>query len=455
MNRTAQPEKSENTEPDGVITSERRKKQGFSQLLTYFRPRGIAARLAITMVAVSIGSVALVGIAAIISTELRVRNPPPDVIQARELLDQLRSNCKEEVSSSGLRVLSCPPEVMKQLPLPPMTTGESLLMLGPTRRDQDGQGKRPDPFDPRRWLVPTFGVGVLFASLFALGLAYLLARRFALPVQAVSQAANRMASGDLASRAELPHLMASDVDETASLARSFNAMAESLERQERTRKAMIADIAHELRTPLAVMQARLEALEDGVFELSQDEVKRLRHQTGLLSRLIEDLRLLSLADAGQLSLERRKVNLSALIQTVTTAFQARACAKSVSIDVQTPATLEAHVDPDRFSQVLTNLLENALQHTPTDGTITVRLSTDIHQVRIEVTDSGPGFPSEALPHVFDRFFRADASRARSSGGSGLGLAIVRALVELHAGNISAANLPNGGGAVVTVLLPRA
>jgi two-component system sensor histidine kinase BaeS len=175
----------------------------------------------------------------------------------------------------------------------------------------------------------------------------------------------------------------------------------------------------------------------------------------LLSRLIEDLRLLSLADAGQLSLERRKVNLSALIQTVTTAFQARAFAKSVSIDVQTPATLEAHVDPDRFSQVLTNLLENALQHTPTDGTITVRLSTDIHQVRIEVTDSGPGFPSEALPHVFDRFFRADASRARSSGGSGLGLAIVRALVELHAGQISAANHPNGGGAVVTVLLPRA
>jgi two-component system, OmpR family, sensor histidine kinase BaeS len=231
-------------------------------------------------------------------------------------------------------------------------------------------------------------------------------------------------------------------------------MAESLERQEQTRKAMIADIAHELRTPLAVMQAKLEALEDGVLELSVDEIKRLQHQTGMLSRLVDDLRVLSLAEAGQLALVRHNVKLESLVQNVTTSFNQRAHAKAVQLEFVSGGEAILNADSDRITQVLSNLLDNALQHTPPDGRVTVKLESDAQNARLSVSDTGSGLPADALDRVFDRFYRADASRNRSSGGSGLGLAIARALVELHGGQLHAENRLEGGAQFV-VSLPLA
>jgi HAMP domain-containing protein len=213
--------------------------------------RGIAARLAVAMVVVAVGSVGVVAIILSLTAESRFRNPPPNVVEMRRIFTVLRERCTEKVKigpQGELNGMICPPDTLVSLPSgAPNAT--SLLLLG--------GGKKPDPFDPREWVIPTTFLGMGIAAAFAVLLALVMARRIARPIQAVSIAANRMAEGNLASRVTLPRFVANDEDETATLARSFNTMAESLERQEETRKAMIADIAHELRTPLAVMQAKL------------------------------------------------------------------------------------------------------------------------------------------------------------------------------------------------------
>ncbi len=410
--------------------------------------RGIAARLAIAMVVVAVGSVGVVAIILSLTAESRFRNPPPNVVEMRRIFTVLRERCTEKVKigpQGELNGMICPPDTLVSLPSgAPNAT--SLLLLG--------GGKKPDPFDPREWVIPTTFLGMGIAAAFAVLLALVMARRIARPIQAVSIAANRMAAGNLASRVTLPTFVTRDEDETATLARSFNTMAESLERQEETRKAMIADIAHELRTPLAVMQAKLEALEDGVLELSVDEIKRLQHQTHVLSRLVDDLRVLSLAEAGQLALERRRVKLESLARSVTLTFNERAHSKNIQLEFVSSGEITLDADPDRITQVLSNLLDNAIQHTPASGCVTVSLESLEKNAQLSVSDTGSGLPPETIDRVFDRFYRADASRNRSSGGSGLGLAIVRALVELHGGRVRAQN-GAGGGAEFVVLLPRA
>jgi two-component system, OmpR family, sensor histidine kinase BaeS len=299
------------------------------------------------------------------------------------------------------------------------------------------------------WLLNVFASASISLALFT---AYQAAKRIAQPIEAVSRAATQMGQGDLSVRAPIDLTLNRSSFETLTLAQNFNTMAEALERAQQQRRDMTADIAHELRTPLGVMKSRLEALEDGVISFDLPEVQKLQHHTRLLIRLVEDLRVLSLADSGQLEIHPRIFDLATNARIAVDGFEARANAANIRLTLHAPEKLPFTGDPDRITQVISNLISNALQHTPAGGEITVKLS-QADQIKLEVQDSGPGIFEGQLEKIFDRFHRVDASRSRASGGTGLGLAIVRTIVELHGGTISASN-SNSGGAVFTVMLPN-
>lgn len=288
----------------------------------------------------------------------------------------------------------------------------------------------------------------LIAGGLAMALALFLTYRLMRPVHALTYAARRLAEGDLTYR-----VVIKGSDELAQLSRTFNQMADALQAAQESRKAMTADIAHELRTPLAVQLANLEALQDGIYPLTRENLQPILENNRLLSRLVEDLRILAMADAGQLKLEPAQVNLTELVQRVTEAFYPQAAAQGIQINLdikKEPPPIWA--DPGRVEQILTNLLSNALRFTPPGGNITLSLSQALKNVILSVHDSGPGIPPESLPYIFERFYRADRSRSRQEGGSGLGLAIARQLAELHGGRLTASNHPQGG-AVFTLTLP--
>jgi len=294
-------------------------------------------------------------------------------------------------------------------------------------------------------------LAALVAGLVALLLGGLITWGITRPVRALTQAARAIAAGDLARRVEAPA-----GDEVGDLAAAFNQMAAELERAETLRKQMTADIAHELRTPLSVIQGNVEALQDGVFPLTIDSLAPIQAKTELMARLVEDLRRLALAEAGQLPLDRQPTDLAALAERTAAGFQAPAEAKSISLQVKKDdgAPL-ADADPQRIEQVLVNLLSNALRHTPEGGAITINISAVSPQkVNVRVSDTGPGIPAEALPKVFDRFYRVDQGRARGrdGDGSGLGLAVARSIVEAHRGTIGVESAP-GQGASFWFTLP--
>ena len=321
------------------------------------------------------------------------------------------------------------------------------------------------------WLVALSGMGytqgdetvlltrlnqaALIAGAVAGGLALLLAALLAMqllrPVRALTKAAKGMAQGDLSQR-----VAAKGKDEMAELGRMFNFMAGSLQQAEESRRAMTADIAHELRTPLAVQRANLEALQDGIYPLTAENLQPVLEQNRMLTRLVDDLRTLALADAGQLTLERTPTDLIGLLGGLIERFRPQAEGQGVSLVLESPKTHLPllSLDAIRIEQILTNLLSNGLRYTPQGGTIWVGVVGKGPEVAVTVHDSGPGIPEEALPFVFERFYRADKSRARAEGGSGLGLAIARQLAQAHGGELSAANHPEGG-AVFTLRLPVA
>jgi len=225
-------------------------------------------------------------------------------------------------------------------------------------------------------------------------------------------------------------------DEIGQVARSFNRMAESLAEADVQRRNMMADIAHELRTPLTVVQGNLEALIDGVYDLTPENVAGIHKQTVVLNRLVADLRDLALAEAGQLKLERKALPLRDVITQVSEGLEIQAHEKEVTLKVEVAANLpQVQADEQRITQVLFNLISNALRHTPAGGTITVNAELREDRVQVSVRDTGTGISPEDLPHVFERFYRADRSRARSTGGSGLGLTIAKQIVEAHGGQI--------------------
>lgn len=292
----------------------------------------------------------------------------------------------------------------------------------------------------------------LIAALVAVGISLILALflsyRLLLPVHALTQAAGRLAQGDLTQRVQ-----AKGNDELAQLGQAFNHMAASLQNSEENRRAMTADIAHELRTPLAVQRAHLEAYQDGIYTPTAENLASVLEQNLLLTRLVDDLRTLALADAGQLSLNFLQIDLIAIVQGSISQFTPQAEARQVKLQFDPPPQCSTILaDPVRLGQILANLISNALRFTPNSGTINLALVCLAERIQIIIHDSGPGIAQESLPHIFERFYRGDRSRSRSEGGSGLGLAIARQLAHSHGGELSVANHP-GGGAVFTLTLP--
>jgi signal transduction histidine kinase len=276
---------------------------------------------------------------------------------------------------------------------------------------------------------------VVIAGIIALILGAVLFFQITAPLRELKKAAASIAHGDLNQRVAIH-----SHDELGELGQTFNHMAESLADAETQRQHLVADVAHELRTPLAAIQATLEGMQDGVLPLDDEQVAALYTETMLLNRLVGDLKLLSLAEAGQLKLERQETEPDILIQQIVDRVKTQADQKNVYLKTDLQADLPViWMDSDRITQVLNNLISNSLRYTPEGGTITVQAAfhTDGNSIYISVVDTGAGIDPENLPYVFDRFYRADKSRTRSSGGSGLGLAIVKQLVEAHGGYVLA------------------
>lgn len=289
--------------------------------------------------------------------------------------------------------------------------------------------------------------GVIAAAI-SLILAFSIAYRLLKPVRELTYAAEQLAKGDLSQRVNVQ-----GNDELATLGSTFNQMADSLQKAEQSRRAMTADIAHELRNPLAVQRANLEALQDGLYPLNSESLDPILEQNQLLNRLVEDLRTLALVDAGQLQLECVPTDFPVLVKRVTERFETQSGSKQIEIlfSADTPCS-KISADPGRVEQILGNLTTNAIHHTPEGGRIWIEIRCTSSLAILTLRDNGPGISPEALPYIFDRFYRADKSRSRSEGGTGLGLAIARQLAQAHGGSLTAANHPEGG-AIFTLTLP--
>lgn len=290
-------------------------------------------------------------------------------------------------------------------------------------------------------------LAVLIAGGVALLAAFLLSRRILGPIEALTEAARQMGQGDLSRRVEVR-----SGDEIGELSQAFNGMADSLARVEQLRRNMVSDIAHELRAPLTNIRCQLEALQDGLAAPGPEIVNSIHEEAMLLNRLIEDLQELALAEAGQLRLRREPVNLPAVINQVINAIQPQAASKQLALKVDASLDLPfIEADSERIGQVLRNLLTNAIAHTPPGGQIEVRAQAFDSDIEITVADTGPGIAPEHLPFIFERFYRADGSRTRSTGGAGLGLAIVKQLVEAQGGRVRAENNEGAGSSFVVTL----
>jgi len=275
----------------------------------------------------------------------------------------------------------------------------------------------------------------VLAGIIAMIIGAILFFQITAPLRQLRKAATAISNGDLTQRVNIHSR-----DEFGELGSTFNNMAESLSNVESQRQHLMADVAHELRTPLTAIQGTLEAMQDGVLPLDEEQITTLHAETTLLNRLIGDLRLLSLAETGQLKLELQEIDLNELILQVAERMKPQAAQKSIRLATDVQAALpKLWADPDRVIQVLNNLISNALRYTPENGVISIQTTFQSNSgtFQISVTDTGSGIDQENLPYVFDRFYRADKSRTRSSGGSGLGLAIVKRLVEAHGGEVRA------------------
>ena len=308
----------------------------------------------------------------------------------------------------------------------------------------------------RRWLL----IGAALAGGLGLLLVLAVSRSMTAPLQRLAEAARAVAGRDFGHRVEVDGSA-----EMAEVARSFNDMAAALQKSEQQRQDMVADLAHELRTPLSVVQGNLRAILDDVYPLDKAEVARLYDETRLLSRLVDDLRELALADAGQLRLSLAPTDAARVMDVTVESLAPVAELQALDLQVQAPPDLPpVQADPDRLAQILRNLLINALRHTPSGGKVTVSAAAADGQVEFAVSDTGEGIAPEDLPHVFDRFWRADPARARRpegggplpadgapaapkavqdrwSGGTGLGLSIAQSLVEAQGGQIWAESTP--------------
>ena len=290
--------------------------------------------------------------------------------------------------------------------------------------------------------------GALIGAVIALLLGIFLSRTLTRPIRELTQATHAVSEGDLSQQVPVR-----SSDELGELAQAFNKMSSELSRSVNSRKQMTADIAHELRTPLSLILGHAEAVHDGVLPPTRENFEIIREEATRLEHLVNDLRILSLADAGELSIIPQTIEPQRLLQEVAAIYQYQTQRKNITLDLDVASPLSnIEVDPGRMTQVLTNILDNALRHTPEGGRIIISAKEVNNQVELAIQDSGPGLKAEDLERIFDRFYRTDSSRQRD-GGSGLGLAIARSIVQAHGGQLSAES-EAGNGLKVTVRLPK-
>ncbi len=295
----------------------------------------------------------------------------------------------------------------------------------------------------------TLVITAIVAAGAAIILTVILSRRILHPVAALTLAARRMENGDFDQRVKVYA-----TGEIGELSHAFNAMAEALNRNEGLRRNMVTDIAHELRTPLTNIRGYLEAIQDGVLDADAETVDMLHEEAVMLNRLIQDLQELALAEAGALHIEIQEIALESIVDQTIVATLASAKAKNITLVSDLPESLPSvYADQRRVGQILRNLINNAIIHTPIGGTVRVNTDIFLNEIDISVTDTGDGIDADHLPYLFERFYRVDPSRSRATGGAGLGLAIVKNLVEAQGGRVHVESI-KGKGATFSFTLPR-
>lgn len=275
-----------------------------------------------------------------------------------------------------------------------------------------------------------------------------IARVVSNPISRLARAAQQIGKGELDVR-----VSEKGSREIVDLAQAFNNMAGELQQSQTARRNLMADVSHELRTPLTVLESNLRAALDHVNTLDDTEVANLYGQTRHLIRLVNDLREISLAESGQMALEKMPTDFNALIMETMQALEPLSAEKQITMEYEPVSPLEGIVDPFRIRQVVFNLLGNAIRHTPEDGHILIKANSGARQIHISIQDSGDGLTQEELASVFDRFYRADRSRSRETGGTGLGLSIVKAIIEAHGGTVRAESKGKGYGSTFSFALP--
>jgi len=299
-------------------------------------------------------------------------------------------------------------------------------------------------------------LAALAASLAAVTASLLVTRQIIAPIRALSRASQRIAAGNYNERVDIETDKPENLDELGQLAHDFNSMANNLAQTEDRRRQLVADVSHELRTPLTTIKGSMEALMDGVLPSDQETFSRIYQEADRLQRLVNDLQELSQVEAGAFVLDLQPLQLADILQALLRRFEPQFIDKKVSIQNQIPTNLpQVCADADRLSQVFYNLLGNALQYTPEGGQVRITARSQETEVLVSVCDTGIGMDANDLQHVFDRFYRADRSRARVSGGSGIGLTITRYLIEALGGRIWAESSGEGQGSTFSFTLPVA
>lgn len=344
-----------------------------------------------------------------------------------------------------------------QVSLPQAYGRHMAQMMGPMVGPMMGQGGRgPGAVEGaefanfRAGFFEALAWAALAALIVALLVSLFISRSLAAPIRAMTRASQRMAEGHYSER-----VPAGGSDEVGQLAASFNTLAEKLEQVEAMRRRLIGDVAHELRTPLTAIKGSMEGLVDGILPAAPETFEQVAAEADRLNRLVDDLQELSRVESGAFTLDLALLSLLDLAETARKRLAAPYAAKGVSLTLDLPPDLPpVRADTDRLLQVLTNLLNNALQYTPSGGRVTLSAGKRGRELLVRVTDTGIGIPAEHLPHIFDRFYRVDKSRSRQSGGgSGIGLTICKHLVEAHGGRIWAESSGEGQGSTFTFTLP--
>lgn len=329
--------------------------------------------------------------------------------------------------------------------IPITQDGEVVGVLVPLGYNFVGQPRELEFIDR---INRTLLFGALIGAVIALLLGVFLSQTLTRPIRELTRATHAVSEGDLTQKVAVR----SD-DELGELAQAFNKMSAQLSRSVNTRKQMTADIAHELRTPLSLILGHAEAVHDGVLSPTRENFEIIREEATRLENLVNDLRTLSLADAGELSMQLQTVEPQRLLQEVASLYQYQALKKNIVLELDIAPNLpNVEVDPGRMTQVLTNILDNALRHTPEHGRISLGAKQAVDRVEFFIQDSGPGLAQQELDRIFERFYRSDVSRQREDGGSGLGLAIASSIVQAHGGQVSAES-EAGTGLKIRIMLP--